>query len=60
MKIKVKNKGFNTTHYGFLAPNTEREVSKQFAQYCVEKMKSADYVEVRKKRAYTKKANTEV
>jgi len=43
-KIKIKSKGFPTTHYGNLKPNQEIDVSDQFASYCVDRMKAAEYV----------------
>jgi len=43
-KIKVLDKGFPTTLYGFLSPGDEVEVSNQFADYCVKRMKSAEYI----------------
>jgi hypothetical protein len=47
-RIKIKSKGFQTTHYGYLCPAQEVDVSDQFAKYCVERMKAADYVESKK------------
>jgi hypothetical protein len=50
MKIKIKDKSFPTTSYGFLESGKEYDVSDSFAKYCVEKMKSAEYVAVKNTR----------
>lgn len=55
MKIKIKNRGFPTTHYGYLEAGKEYVVSDAFAKYCVEKMKAADYVKATKKKAIKKR-----
>jgi hypothetical protein len=57
-KIKIKSKGFPTTHYGDLKPNQEIDVSDQFASYCVERMKAAEYVSQPKGRRVEKQQNT--
>ncbi len=49
MKIKIKSKGFPTFDLGYMEAEKEYEVTKSFAVFCVEKMKSADYVEAQKK-----------
>ena len=54
-KIKIKDKGFPTTDYGYLEPNQEVDVSDGFADYCVERMKAAEYVEAEKPKRRAKK-----
>jgi hypothetical protein len=48
VKIKIL-KSFPTTHYGFLAKNSEAEVAEGFAKYAVETMKAAEYIKAPKK-----------
>ena len=57
-KIKILNRGFPTTHYGYLAAGSEKEVSDGFADYCVNKMKAAVIVDAPQKRTTKKKAAT--
>lgn len=59
MKIKIRNKGFQTTHFGYLKAGKEYDLPTNFATFCVEKMKSADIVLQRneqKKQTRTRKA----
>jgi len=53
VKIKILEKGFNTTHFGFLKADTEYTLPLHFADSCVNKMKSAVFVKspVKKKAA---------
>lgn len=54
-KIKILDKGFPTTDFGFLEAGKEYPVSSHFADYCVLKMKSAVYCKAPKKKAAKKK-----
>lgn len=56
MKIQIKNKGFPTTHHGYLEANKEYDLPDQFAIWCVDKMRSADYVIEPQKPARKKRA----
>jgi len=47
-KIKILDKGFPTTDYGYLSAGSENDLPDHFADYCVLKMKSAVYCEVKK------------
>ena len=49
MKIKIKDKGFSTTHFGYLEPNKEYDLPEHFANYCVKKMQSAVFMAANKK-----------
>lgn len=49
MKIKIKDKSFPTTQYGYMEANKEYDLPEHFALYCVKKMKSAEFVDVQKK-----------
>jgi len=44
-KIRILDRGFPTTHYGYFSPGDEKEVSEQFATYCVNRMKAAEYIQ---------------
>lgn len=55
MKIKIKNRGFPTTHYGYLEAGKEYEVSDAFGKYCVENMQAADHIKVTRKRVIKKR-----
>lgn len=53
-RIKIKDNGFQTTHFGYLEPNTEYDLPDHFADYCVDRMKSAVRVEQKKQRGKKK------
>jgi len=48
VKIKILDRGFSTTHFGFLEADSVVGVPAHFADYCVERMKSAVLVETAK------------
>ena len=48
MKIRILDKGFQTTHFGYFKAGTEVTCSDGFADYCVTKMKAAEYVKQEK------------
>ena len=54
VKIKILDKGFKTTHFGYLEAGSTVEVPGHFADYCVDRMKAA--VKVAPVKAAKKKA----
>jgi len=50
MKIRILDRSFNTTHYGFLLADSVVEVDKGFAEYAVKKMKAAKFESSPKKK----------
>ena len=59
MKIRIKNKGFPTTQFGYLEANKEYDLPDHFALFCIKKMKSADFVAVKKKTVNKKAVKAE-
>lgn len=57
VKIKILDRGFMTTHYGYLAADSVVEVNPGFADYAIKRMKSAEIVQTEKPKAAKKKAH---
>ena len=51
VKIRILDKSFNTTHYGFLLAGSVAEVQPGFADFAVDRMKAAERVEPAKPEA---------